>query len=154
MGLIEKNGVPSFFSKLKTAQRDLPQYYADGVAKKAYEIAFDLYAGEENSFILETKSGEGGESELIASGANILYQEYGTGRVGASSGYPEDKQIVTQDFYSNKLGRNVHLTKWTYSYANAESNGKFPKITGRDAGKQMLNTSLELRRLYGKYIKE
>lgn len=152
MGISVKNGVPSFFQKLKVAEKDLPQYCADKVAQEGYDIANALYGGD--AVNVWTNSVGEGESEIIATGVGLLYKEYGTGEQGRDSHYPEEKQYVQQDFYSNSLHEQVHLDKWTYSYAH-EKNPAIPLFQrGQKAGMQMLNTSLELRREYAKNIKE
>ena len=152
VGFITKNGVPNFFNKLKTVEKDLPQHYADKVAQEGYDIANALYGGD--AVNVWTDSVGEGKSKIIATGKGLLYKEYGTGERGRDSHYPEEKQNVQQDFYSNSLHEQVHLDKWTYSYAH-ELNPAIPPFEhGQEAGMQMLKTSLELRRKYGKNIKE
>ena len=154
MGISVKNGVPSFFQKLKVAEKDLPQYYADKVAEEGRDYAQSLYGDGAIKVFVDSGTGSVGESQIVAEGVGLLYKEYGTGEKGKDSHYPKEKQQVVHTFDSQPLHRKVTLQEWTYSYAH-ELNPAIPPFEhGQEAGMQMLKTSLELRRKYSKNIKE
>lgn len=156
MAVVIKNTLDRFLGKLERVSDNAPKYFATIVAEKGKEIAQQKYGitpESDSTIIVSTNVGENGEAEVIASGDGIFYLEYGTGIEGEKSMYPADKLKFDIDFYSNVLGRQMHLTEWTYSYAN-KANKNIPEVKGHKAYAQMFYTAQELRQLYENNIKE
>lgn len=156
MGVVVKNTLERFLGKLERVNENAPKYFASVVAEKGKEIAQQKYGitpEVETSITVETIIGENGDAQIIASGDGIFYLEYGTGIEGEKSMYPKDKLQFDIDFYSNVLGRQMHLNEWTYSYAH-KFVPNIPPVKGHKAYAQMFYTAQELKQLYEKNIKE
>ncbi len=117
---------------------------ADEVAIRGEQIAREEYGGMEKVNVSHETLG-GGQSKVVAERKGIAYIEFGTGRVGEQSNYP-DKKLPKQ---------GVPITgSWTYYYPSEHKTTVDGKegwflgsnfITGRAAGMQMFKTSQRLR---------
>lgn len=82
---------------------------------------------------------------LIASGKSVLYDEFGTGDIGAANRHPEKSNYSLNDYNSGETIRNANehsaehgITSgkyWTY-----KKDGQIYYTQGIPAGKQMYNT--------------
>lgn len=150
MGLITKNGVPNFSAKLQVASKDLPQQCANKIAEEGVEIATQLYDGKA---IVSANFGTGGNSEIIAKGKGIMFQEYGTGTRGEGT-YDESK-LPSQTFeFESPQGVPRKTDGWVYNYMKKLYYPNKEDVEGHPAGRQMLDTSLALRQKYAKNIEE
>jgi hypothetical protein len=120
------------------------------------EYAESLYAGSadqnNNNPISVEYEISNNNAKIIANGTQIAYLEFGTGEkgVGTYNGKIPDIQF---NFYSSRLGTNVQLNGWTYSYANY-LDPTIPVWNGFQAEAQMWKTSQYLRRIIPQVVRE
>lgn len=112
--------------------------------------AKNLYG--DNSISVTYSIDGNGNGSIIANGERIAYLEYGTGEQGRGS---YEGNLPTQDisFYSTRLGQDVTVDGWTYSYAH-EFDSSLPKWKGSTAKAQMWTTARWLRDNAAKIIRE
>lgn len=156
MPFVVKNNLNSFIDKITTKAdvRKLSQNAISLIAENGENIAKEQYAGTNITVSSDTR--KNGVS-INASGQDVLYMEFGTGRVGEHSGYPHDKLPkqgipITgswQYYYPSKYKRTSKTTGdegWFHRFSG-EKKAQF--IVGQVSGKQMFYTSQQLR----EYIK-
>lgn len=149
-------GLESFKNKLQkysNINASFTNQVAEEVAKRGEQIAREEYAGVSKVNISHEKMGTG-MSRVVAERDGLAYIEFGTGRVGEQSNYPQDKLPKT----------GVPITgEWDYYYLPSDSkttiNGEegwfFGETftTGRPAGMQMYRTSQRLRNEMANMVK-
>lgn len=154
MAEVVKNEISQFLDRLKSVKDLSREKLAKRVAEFGEETARQKYNGasdKESSIIVSSEIGEDGNVKICAEGKQVAYLEYGTGEKGRLSNYQGDLNFGVS-FYSNKLGKNVNLKEWTYSYANELTKNKkvvLPKIDGHEAYAQMFNTAQEIKQKFG-----
>lgn len=95
---------------------------------------------------------DGHEAKIVADGTQIAYLEFGTGERGRGT-YDGKLPDVKFRFFSERLGYDVKLYGWTYSYANYLDDTQ-EDWGGFEAQAQMWKTSQYLRRMIPQIIKE
>lgn len=150
-GVVKRNDLNKFLSKLKKLEKNAPQYFAEKVASDGVEIATEEYAG--TSATIDKEVGVDGTAKISASGVGLFYDEYGTGELGRNSKTGKKELDEPISFISTHNGKNVTVDEWTYSYANELISKDIPKIQGRVAKAQMFKTSQRLREKYKKNLK-
>ena len=149
-------GLESFKNKLKgysNIKAKVSNQIADEIARRGEQIAREEYAGISKVNITHETMGNG-MSRVVAERAGLSYIEFGTGRVGEQSNYPEQ----------NLPKSGVPITgNWDYYYEPSDSkdivNGQegwwFGKTftIGQPAGMQMYRTSQRLRNEMASIIK-
>lgn len=149
------DGLKSFTQKVKgyaNIDGRLSNDIANAIAERGVEIATEEYADISKVVISHANLGNG-MSQVIAEREGLSYIEFGTGRVGESSNYP--------DTHLPKSG--VPITgKWDYYYdsehktiRNGVEGWMWGKVfvTGREAGMQMYRTSQRVKHEMAKIAK-
>lgn len=125
---------------------------AEEIAKRGELIAQEEYAGMSKVAVTHESMG-GGVSRVVAERDGLSYIEFGTGRVGEQSNYPNDKLPK----------QGVPITgEWDYYYdseykttKNGVEGWMWGKsfIKGRPAGMQMYRTSQRLKHEMANIVK-
>ena len=145
------NGLKNYRQKLERMKAKLESGVSQAVAERGKSIAEGYYGGKatvEAVRVSET------ESVIEATGAGLMFREYGTGRPGEMSGYPTDR--LPKDTITFQSAGKERTTKgWEYYYNNPDTkvtvNGVegwyFGKtfMVGDSAGMEMFHTSEDLR---------
>lgn len=140
-------GLYNFKSKVDGLKKIGNGELAKAMCERGLEIAQGYYSGSKMP-TLEV-IGSGNSYSLVASAKGLLYTEYGTGRVGQSSGYPTDRlpnggiPITGGWEYYYDSPHKATLNGVEGWWVNLNSSKRFS--TGREAGMQMYNTSEDLR---------
>lgn len=153
---VDLKGLNSFKGKLqKYANLNVgfTNQIAEEIAKRGEQIAQEEYSGISKVDITHLSMG-GGMSRVVAEREGLSYIEFGTGRVGEQSNYPQ----------ANLPQQGVPITgKWDYYYLPSEhkttKNGvegwMWGKtfVKGRPAGMQMYRASQRLRNEMSNIVK-
>ena len=140
-------GLNSFRDKLKKYSNVNARFtnkVATEIAKRGVDIATEEYVGISNVNISHQSIGSG-MSKIIAEKKGLSYIEFGTGRVGEQSNYPE----------ANLPKQGVPITgDWEYYYPSEHKITKDGAegwmlgsnfVKGQPAGMQMYHTSQRLK---------
>lgn len=145
---VDRSGLENFTKKVKSYS-GLDQRFVNGIASEIVEqgrvIAQAKYGDKKVE--VSTTPVVGGKGQIVATGKHIAYMEFGTGIEGEGT-YPED----------NLPKSGVPITgKWEYYYpsefkdtVNGQKGwwtgaGHRQFVKGKAAGKQMYETSVELK---------
>lgn len=98
------------------------------------------------------------KGQVYATGDDVAYIEYGTGKVGEKSGYPKELLPKQAFVFESPKGVTHTLPKWEYYYYDEDNNYTKVKYKGKwgwfynglftrgmPAGKQMYDTARYLR---------
>lgn len=154
---IKVDTLSSFLNKLEKAKQldTLCDKIASEVANKGKRMAEDKYSDSNVSRanVIVDKISDKNYS-IIASGEGLSFEEYGTGYPGLYSNYPKDK-LPTDTITFESAGRQRSTQGWDYYYDNPDTKvtidgkkGWFLGdnfVEGQEAGKQMYETSVDLR---------
>lgn len=148
------DGLDNFRKKLKNAQKDFSDLCRNiliRVCEAGQKYAQSLYQSSENikvTYELNTDF----SAKIIAKGHQVAYLEFGTGERGRGTyeGKLPDKNI---SFHSNRLGQDVTLNTWVYSYAH-ELDENQATWGGFAAQSQIWKTAQHLRKVIPQIIKE
>lgn len=145
------SGLMNFRRKIASFSNTDTESVAQHIADKGAEIAASKYSGGVTVTTEPTSKGV----NVVASGKQVSFLEYGTGITGASAGY--EGHLPKQTLTFEIAGETRHTKGWEYNYPNPDTkvtvNGTqgwyFGNTftTGRVAEAQMWKTSKELRRL-------
>ena len=148
-------GLESFRNKLQrysNINASLTNQVSEEIAKRGEQIAREEYAGISKVNISHEKMGTG-MSRVFAERDGLAYIEFGTGRVGEQSNYPQDKLPKT----------GVPITgEWDYYYPSEHKITKDGEegwmlgsnfVKGQSAGMQMYRTSQRLRNEMANIVK-
>lgn len=156
-------GLNNFKSKLQkfaTINSNFTTEVADEIARRGQEIAISEYSGIEGVNVSRETMG-GGVSRVVAQGEQIAYIEFGTGRVGQQSKYPNEKlpkegvPITGQweYYYPSQYKRASKTTGEEGWYHKFEGDDKARFTKGQSAGMQMYRTSQRLRNEIANIVK-
>lgn len=147
-----QKSISDLISKLEVIHSDMKNY-PDKLAK---EIAYDglthldmLYAstpyqpnvGDIETRVRRTVNGY----SIVASGQDVIYEEFGTGDMGEQNSHPEKSEYNLNDYNSGRTIRNAN----EYSAQHGITSGKYWTYVrdgnlyytqGIPAGKQVFNT--------------
>ena len=143
----------SLSNSLKKLETDIPMEVAqlglEYLNKQYASTPSDENIGKINTNISKTLNGY----NILASGKDVIYAEFGTGDKGESSPHKEKSKYQLKGYNSGKYIRSVNPNNsklaehgitsgkyWTYS-----KNGEIIYTQGIPAGMQMFNTSNYLR---------
>lgn len=157
---LDVNEISQMITKLQQLKKDvksLPseltkQVALDGLQYLDFQYAMtprDNNVGDINTEVIKTNNGH----DIVASGKDVIYLEFGTGDMGQANPHPEKNKYVLNDYNSGRTIRNVSdqsektrdkleshgITSgkyWTY----VRDGGKPEYTQGISAGKQMFNT--------------
>lgn len=97
--------------------------------------------------------------DILSQGKDVVYEEFGTGDEGTRDPHPDKSKYNLNDYNSGKYIRNANehsaehgITSgkyWTY-----KKNGEVNYTQGVPSGKEMFNTSKELKELIPKVLQE
>ena len=148
-------GLESFKNKLQrysNINAGLTNQVADEIAKRGEQIAREEYSGLSKVNVSRETLGSGA-SRVIAEREGLSYIEFGTGRVGQQSNYPNEKLPQS----------GVPITgNWEYYYPSEYKVTKDGEegwmlgssfVTGQSAGMQMYRTSQRLRNEMANIVK-
>jgi hypothetical protein len=147
-------GLDNFKRKLNFLKKKNWEDFINDILEKicsvGIEYASSLYSGDiqVSKQIVE----KGKSAKIIAEGNKIAYLEFGTGEMGRGS-YEGQLPDITLRFHSNRLGQDVELNGWTYSYANY-LNPEQQMWQGFEAKAQMWKTSQYLKKIIPQIIRE
>lgn len=147
-----ENGINDIIKRLEKLNKNMSDLGMDLAREIAYDGLSELnkqYANtpyQPNSDTINTSVERSVKSySIVASGKSVIYDEFGTGDIGASNSHPEKSEYPLNDYNSGKTIRNAneHSAKhgitsgkyWTY-----EKDGQIYYTQGIPAGKQMYNT--------------
>ena len=147
-------GLESFRNKLQrysNINASLTNQVSEEISKRGEQIAREEYAGRDVNVYHETLGG--GVSRVVAEKEGLAYIEFGTGRVGQQSNYPNDKLPQS----------GVPITgNWEYYYPSEHKITKDGEegwmlgsnfVKGQSAGMQMYRTSQRLKNEMASIIK-
>lgn len=133
------NNAIAKLERLDTEIKNLPKKLIQEIAIDGLDYLNSLYSatqfdensGDINTSVKETSSGYA----IIASGKDILYEEFGTGEIGKENPHPEKSEYPLNDYNSGNFVKS-HVNKngrhyWFYK-------GKY--YEGIPSGKQIFNT--------------
>lgn len=148
------NGLNNFRNKLRKAQEDFPELCRNiliRVCKAGQEYAHSLYNSSKNIEVTYELYSDF-SAKIIAKGHQVAYLEFGTGERGRGTyeGKLPDKSI---SFHSTRLGQDVTLNTWVYSYAH-ELDENQATWGGFAAQSQIWKTAQYLRKVIPQIIKE
>ena len=155
------SGFNNFRSKInglnKNKKSDLFSEILTRLCKLGSEYAHSLYNfsrndGDESITVNSEVLADGYSARIVAEGNQIAYLEFGTGEMGRNS-YKGNLPNISLSFYSSRLGQNVQLDGWTYSYANYLDKSQ-PMWKGFQAQAQMWKTAQYLRSIIPQVIRE
>ena len=146
---LDVNELSSLIKSLRTLStdlNDLPKKITKEIADIGQDFLEDQYANTrtDHTIDIDTISTEVVEKsngyQIVASGEELLYAEFGTGEEGADDGHPWKYDFPLNPYNSgpyvsthiNKNGRHYWIYNGTYS-------------EGNPSGKQMFNTSKYLK---------
>ena len=148
-------GLESFKNKLQKYSNinvGFTNQVAEEIAKKGEQIAREEYAGHSKVNVSHETMG-GGRSRVVAEREGLAYIEFGTGRVGQQSNYPNE--------YLPQAG--VPITgAWEYYYDSEHKTTKDGQegwmwgknfVTGQPAGMQMYRTSQRIKNEMASIVK-
>lgn len=148
-------GLESFRNKLQrysNINSSLTNQVAEEVAKRGEQIAREEYAGLSKVNVTHETMGSG-MSRVVAEREGLAYIEFGTGRVGQQSNYPNE----------NLPQSGVPITgNWEYYYPSEHKVTKDGEegwmlgssfVKGQSAGMQMYRTSQRLRNEMSNIVK-
>lgn len=148
-------GLESFRNKLQrysNINASLTNQVAEEVAKRGEQIAREEYAGLSKVNVTHETMGRG-MSRVVAEREGLAYIEFGTGRVGQQSNYPNE----------NLPQSGVPITgNWEYYYPSEHKVTKDGEegwmlgssfVKGQSAGMQMYRTSQRLRNEMANIVK-
>lgn len=97
--------------------------------------------------------------DILSQGKDVIYEEFGTGDKGKDDPHPDKSKYNLNDYNSGKYIRNANehsaehgITSgkyWTY-----KKNGEVNYTQGVPSGKEMFNTSKELKEIIPKVLQE
>ena len=154
------NNFRSKIQKFSSINSKLANELADEIAKRGEQIAMSEYAGVNGVSVHHENLG-GGMSRVVAEGEQVSYIEFGTGRVGQQSKYPNEKlpkegvPITGQweYYYSSQYKRTSKTTGEEGWYHKFEGDDKARFTKGQSAGMQMYRTSQRLRNEMASIVK-
>ena len=145
------SGLSAFRQRMEQRKAKLESGIAQVVAEKGAEIAQGYYGGKADVQAIKISETE---SIVEATGAGLMFREFGTGRPGQMSGYPTDK-LPSETINFESAGKERSTDGWVYYYENPDTkvtvNGRegwfWGKsfVVGEPAGMEMYHTSKELR---------
>ena len=148
-------GLESFKHKLQrysNINASFTNQVADEIAKRGEQIAREEYAGHGKVNVSHETMGSG-MSRVVAEREGLAYIEFGTGRVGQQSGYPNEKLPQS----------GVPITgNWEYYYPSEHKVTKDGEegwmlgssfVKGQSAGMQMYRTSQRLKNEMANIVK-
>lgn len=148
-------GLESFRNKLQrysNINASLTNQVAEEVAKRGEQIAREEYAGLSKVNVTHETMGRG-MSRVVSEREGLAYIEFGTGRVGQQSNYPNE----------NLPQSGVPITgNWEYYYPSEHKVTKDGEegwmlgssfVKGQSAGMQMYRTSQRLRNEMANIVK-
>ena len=148
-------GLNNFRSKLQkfaTINSNFTTEVADEIARRGEQIAREEYAGLSKVNVTHETMGSG-MSRVVAEREGLSYIEFGTGRVGEQSNYPQDKLPKT----------GVPITgEWEYYYPSEHKVTKDGEegwmlgssfVKGQSAGMQMYRASQRLKNEMASIVK-
>lgn len=155
-------GLNNFRNKLQrhaNASSQPARLVAEHIAKQGEQFAREEYAGVQGVSVYHESNGA--TSRVVAEGEGLAYIEFGTGRVGEQSKYPNEKlpkqgvPITGQweYYYPSQYKRTSKTTGeegWYHKF-EGEEDARFTK--GQSAGMQMYRTSQRLRNYMATQLK-
>lgn len=148
-------GLNSFRDKLKKYSNiggKFTTQMAEEIAKRGEQIATEEYSGISKVTVTHQKMGSG-MSRVVAERQGLSYIEFGTGRVGEQSNYPQEKLPQS----------GVPITgRWQYYYPSEHKTTRDGEegwllgssfVKGISAGMQMYRTSQRLKNEMANIVK-
>ena len=148
-------GLENFRNKLQrysNINASLTNQVSEEIAKRGEQIAREEYAGHSKVNVTHETMGSG-MSRVVAEREGLAYIEFGTGRVGQQSNYPNEKLPQS----------GVPITgNWEYYYPSEHKVTKDGEegwmlgsnfVKGQSAGMQMYRTSQRLRNEMSNIVK-
>lgn len=155
MAFVVQNDLSRFAEKLKRAKNlssGLANKVAEKLAEKGEEFAKGEYriTPERESSVSVKKVVSKNKAQIIATGKQVAYLEFGTGVLGKGTYEGElPKDPITFTMKHNNVDVAVTVPGWTYNYRKDFLGWTPNDFRGRPAGMQMYNTMKKLR----EYIK-
>lgn len=150
-------------NNLSKTLKKLPTEITNEIGELGLEILNEKYSQrkqDENITDINTsiKTSEN-RCDILSQGKDVVYEEFGTGDKGKGNPHPDKSKYNLNDYNSGKYIRNAneHSAKhgitsgkyWTY-----KKNGEVNYTQGVPSGKEMFNTSKELKEIIPKVLQE
>lgn len=153
---LSRDGLSSFKQRLDNVGLDRINKAAEDVATKGLEYAQSQFSASKNPTDVTVQK-KGYHITIQAKGEQVLYEEFGTGKVGRGT-YEGTLPTQTFTFVSPRSSGDVHTTRgWEYFYPNPKTKRgdawyfKRQRYVGERAAARMWKTR-EYMRANLKYI--